>query len=138
MAENSLTYKVFEIMGSRLKSIGCSYYLQDRPLNIPEKTDRFVVLRISGRLYDRTKGFKGSGKTTSGLIYAFQRSKSDGTPNIKKLTSLERDVMNLFPISETGVCCTHPRWLSGVSDGYGFNMSSIIFDVRINLPFLDN
>lgn len=131
MQDNTSTYKIFDFLSTTLKKVNQKIYLQNRPSSVDEKMQSFLVVSLPGRLETGIHGGELLQNRTTGIIYAFYRCKSDGTPNISGQTSLDGNVLSLFPMKGEFVECVRPELLNRGFDDLGFHVSAIYFDIRV-------
>ena len=127
----TLTYKIFDFLTDTLKGLNQKIFLQNRPSAVDEKMQSFLVVSLPGRLETDIHGGEMIQNRTTGVIYAFYRGKSDGTPNIVGQTTLDGNVMSLFPMKGECVECVRPELLNRGFDDLGFHVSAIYFDIRV-------
>lgn len=131
MADKTATYKVFEFLTGVLKPLGIKTYLQNRPIAVEDKLQSFLVVALPARLDTNIHGGELLQNRTTGTIYSFYRSKSDGTPNISGQTTQDGRVLDLFPMRGDYVECVKPVLLNRGYDDFGFHVSAIYFDIRV-------
>ncbi len=129
-ANNTVIYQVFNSLVTALKPLGVKVYPLNRPNTVDEKMDKFIVVDVPTEFRRTAKGYDDYNYRTTGVIYAFVRAKSDGTPQIDKQTTFVRSVTDLFPIADSIVRCVRPRVLLRGLDKAGFQVTAITFTLR--------
>ncbi len=138
MSNNTVTYKVFESIVNALKPLGTKVYLMNRPTATKTLDDKFVVIDLPTQFRHQTFGNDDFCYELTGVIYTFCRAHSDGTPNIDQQTKFTRSVMELFPYSDEILECTRPRMLLRGLDDYGFQLTTITFNIRTKYNAFQN
>lgn len=128
-----LVHAVTPIVGEKF------VFLKDRP-NV-KRTDmpmsRFVVIDLPITINDAVIGNDKTLLQTSGVIYAFALSKSNNTLDVNATGELVDAIHALFPISGDYAVATNPRVLMRGSDGDGFQVTTITFDLRCRWGVFD-
>lgn len=134
MAKESPTYRILDTLSSKINGLGIPVHLLTRPKEVKESVKSFALIELPTRSQNLVHGDDGFRDEQSGVVFLFFRSKTDGTPNIAGQTTLTSNVVKLFPVKdeENGVACVKPRVLLSGSDEYGFQVTSILFDIRVN------
>lgn len=131
MANTTVTYQIFGSIVKALSGLKVKTYLQNRPKQVADKLDSFIVVDLPVTIQHATKGYDDYQYNTTAVIYAFSRAKTDGTPNIDKQTDLVRKISNCFPITDKYIECVNPRiLLRGLDDKTDFHVTSITFSLR--------
>lgn len=132
MANNSVTYQMFNSLVNMVKPLGVKTYLQNRPRDkkYVDGIDKFLVIDIPTSIDNTCYGNDDYHYTTDGIIYALVRSHSDGTPNIDAQTSFVRSIFDLFPYKDEYVGCVNPSVLLRGLDDFGFQITTINFTLR--------
>lgn len=132
MANNSVTYQIFNSIVKAVKPLGVKVYLQNRPKEkkYVEGIDKFLVIDIPTSIDNTCYGNDDYHYRTIGVIYALVRSHTDGTPNIDAQTSFVRNIFDLFPYKDEIVECVNPNVLLRGLDDFGFQITTITFTLR--------
>lgn len=128
----TIRYHILGFVSSVLDNAGVKNYLTNRPDKTPESMKEFAVIELPVRMRNIAKGYRDFNMTTGGVIYLFCKSKTDGTPNIDAQSVLEDKVLSLFPMTTDGIRCVDAESRSLGADEYGFQVTSIMFDVKIS------
>ncbi len=131
----SVLYNIYNDLVNAVKTIVDSKYifLKDRP-NTNGNTQpmaKFVVIDLPLGIEDYVIGKKKKTMlSTSGVLYLFTQARSNGTLNINTTGDFTDDVESLFPIKGQYISATKPKVLLKGSDGDGYQVVSISFDLR--------
>lgn len=133
MAKSTL-YNIYADLVNAVKPIvGVKYvFLKDRP-NIKEDEvpmSKFVVIDLPTTITDAVIGNNKTLLNTSGVFYAFVQARSNATLDVNAMGELVDSIVNLFPIDAKHVVATNPRVMMRGSDGQGFQVTTITFDLR--------
>lgn len=131
-ANTTLKYRLFEFISSELKDSGLKAFLTNRPEKTSDSMTEFAVIEFPVRTRNVAKGYRDFNMTTSGVIYLFCKAKTDNTPNIDAQSALEDKVLSLFPMTTEGIKCVDAYSRDMGADEYGFQVTSIMFDVKIS------
>lgn len=130
----STIYKIYSDLVNAVKTIvGVKYvFLKDRPNTKDEDLpmSKFVVIDLPTPINDAVIGGNRTLLQTSGVIYAFTQSRSNNTLDVNAMGELVDSIVNLFPIDAMYVVATNPRVMMRGSDGQGFQVTTITFDLR--------
>jgi hypothetical protein len=132
MANDTPTYRLLKLLSEKVGSLGVVVHLMNRPKTVAETVKSFVVVSLPTRWHNTVHGDDGFRDELEGLLHIFYKCKSDGTPNIDGQTALVRNAVKLFPIKGDGAECVRPRQLVNGYDGYGYQVTSVMFDIRLN------
>ena len=131
---NSITYKIFADLTDSVNSVIAKKYifLQNRP-TIKEgdaPMSRFIVIGLPISIRDSVKGYKKRRLTTTGVFHLFTQARSNSTLDVNANGDFTDEITNLFPIK--GKCCSasNPEVLIAGSDGQGFQVVTITFDLE--------
>lgn len=131
MARNTtVTYQILNSLVTALKPLGVRTYLLNRPTKVDDKMDMFIVVDLPTQLRRTTKGYDDYSYLTTGVIYAFVRAQTDGTPFIDRQTSFVRSITELFPIADEKIECVNPAVLMRGLDETNFQVTTITFTLR--------
>lgn len=141
MAKSTL-YNIYSDLVEAVNPIvGIKYvFLKDRP-NIKEgdkPMSRFVVIDLPITINDAVIGGKKTMLQTTGVFYAFTQSRSNNTLNVNETGELVDSLIGLFPISGQYVVASNPQVMMRGSDGQGFQVTTITFDLRSRWRAFDN
>lgn len=133
MAKSTL-YNIFSDLVTALGTVMESKYifLNERPKMSDGGTpmEKFVVVSLPVSIDDYVIGNRKTYLTTSGVFYLFARSRSNDTLNVNMTGELVDDVTGLFPISGTCAVASNPVVRMTGSDGMGFQVTTVTFDLR--------
>lgn len=132
MANDTPTYKLLRLLSDRLSGLGVPVHFLNRPKTVAETVKSFVVVSLPTQWHNTVHGDDGFRDELEGLLHVFHKCKSDGTPNIDGQTSLVKNVLKIFPVKGDGAECVRPRQLVNGDDGYGYQVTSVMFDIRLN------
>lgn len=133
---SSTLFNICNSLTSAARKTGISeehIHLLTRPKLFDTGVSEFVVIGLPSRLYRDVKGNDDFLVSTNGVFTIGVRSKSNGTPNIKAQTDLVQRFMNLFPISDDYISATKPQILLKGNDEAGYQITSIMFDIRTKM-----
>ena len=131
MAQNkTVIYQMLNSLVTALKPIGAKTYLLNRPRKVDEKMDKFIVVDMPTQLRRTAKGYDKYRYETTGVIYAFVRAQTDGSPNIDRQTQFISDIKELFPITDDIIECVNPNELMRGLDETNFQVTTITFALR--------
>lgn len=129
-SNTTATFQILNSIVTALKPLGVKTYLLNRPKTVDDKMTQFVVIDLPTQILRTTKGYDDYNYRTTGVIYAFVRAKTDGTPNIDKQTQLVRSIAELFPLKDDIVRCVEPKVLMRGLDKTDFQVTTITFTLR--------
>lgn len=141
MASKPLIYHVFDGLTDAVKTskvantinnLPC-IYIENRPTNIDEKVNSFVVIDLPTTVNRMIKGWRDQMTETDGIFYLFVRCKNDGSSDALSQTKRADALMNLFPISTPYFVATNPRRMYSGHDAYDFQVTTIRFQIRTRL-----
>lgn len=133
---SSTLFNICNSLTSAAKKTGVNegnIFLLTRPKLFDTGIAEFVVIGLPSRLYRDVKGTDDFLVSTNGIFTIGVRSKSNGTPNIKAQTELVQKFMDLFPISDDYISATKPQILLKGDDEAGYQITSIMFDIRTKI-----
>lgn len=131
MAQNTtVTYQILNSLVTALKLLGVKTYLFNRPKKVDDKMDTFIVVDLPTQLRRTTKGYDDYSYRTTGVIYAFVRAQTDGTPYIDRQTQFVRSLTELFPLSDDKIEAVNPVVLMRGLDETNFQVTTITFPLR--------
>ena len=134
MEKKSTLYNIYNDLVSAVKPIvGAKYvFLKDRPKtndgNVP--MDKFIVVDLPLRIDDYVIGNKKTYLTTSAVFYLFTQARKNDTLDINAMGGLVDSIVDLFPISGTYVVASNPVVRMTGSDGMGFQVTTVTFDLH--------
>ena len=130
----STLYNIFNSLAKAVKATGVEHvYLVNRPKLFDTSMGSFVVILLPARLYRDVKGNTDFLVSTAGTFMIGTVAKKDGTPNIKAQTELIQKFMDLFPISDDYITASHPQIIMRGDDETGYQITSVIFDIRTKI-----
>lgn len=138
----SVLYNIYADLVNAMKDIveAKNVFLQDRP-NIKEGSlpmSKFVVIGLPATIRDYVIGNRRTYLTTTGTISVFTQSKKNATLDLEPMGSLVDSVIDLFPISGVYCVASNPNVLMSGSDGDGYQVSIIAFDLRCRWRAFEN
>lgn len=134
MGEMTTIAKFYDDLVNALKTVIDEKYIY--PSNRPNvgksdtTMDRFVVIDLPDVISDIAIGNRNYLLHTSGIISLFVKSKRDNTLNVNTTSDFIDSVMRLFPVSGTYIAAVNPHLLMRGSDGYGYQVTEISFDLH--------
>lgn len=126
---NSLIFLVYNDLANAVSGIGQKTFLY-RPKSLPEEMTNFVVINLPTELRGLVKGSIDTMASCYGTFSLFCKEKTNGTPNIGLQSTLVQCLLDIFPINGKHITATQPRALMQGSDGYGFQVTQISFNLR--------
>ncbi len=126
----SISYSILDTVINAVKGLGIKAYPLNRPKSTMDREDMFAVVSIPTPIRRPVHGNDDYRYVTTGIIYAFCRAHTDGTPTIDRQTRLVRQITELFPINGEHVKGINPEVLHRGLDEYNFQVSAITFDIR--------
>lgn len=139
MAKNTtVTYQILNSIVTALKPLKVKTFLFNRPNKVDEKMDTFVVVDLPTQIRRPVKGYDDFRYRTTGVIYAFVRANTDGTPLIDRQTAFVRSIFELFPITDNIVECVNPIVLMRGLDETNFQVTTITFNLRTKTNAFEN
>lgn len=133
MAKSTI-YNIFNDLVTAVKPIvGSKYvFLKDRPKikdgDVP--MEKFIVVDLPISIDDYVIGGKKTYLTTSGVFYLFTQSRSNDTLDVNVMGDYVDAIVNLFPIKGDYMVASNPVVRMTGSDGQGFQVSTITFDLH--------
>jgi len=106
-------------------------YLGGRPDAIQKdsKIGKFVAIELPVAIEDIAHGNRKFVLNTTGVIYVFVKGKKDTTLDINS-TDLVDDIVDLFPFNGEVCGTANPSVIMRGSDGYGYQVTTITFDLQ--------
>ena len=139
MAKNTtVTYQILNSLVKALKPLGVKTFLLNRPKKVDDKMDTFIVIDLPVQIRRPVKGYDDFRYRTTGVIYAFVRAQTDGSPMIDRQTSFVRSITELFPITDEIVECVNPSVLMRGLDETNFQVTTITFTLRTKTNAFEN
>ena len=133
MAKSTL-YNIYNDLVKAVKPIvgNKNVFLKDRPKTNGDEVpmSKFVVVDLPVSIGDYVIGSKKTYLTTSGVYYLFTQSRKNDTLDINATGELVDSVFDLFPISGDYVVASNPVVRMGGSDGMGFQVTTVTFDIH--------
>lgn len=134
MAKKSTLYNIYaDLVEAMKKIIETKYiFLQDRPSfkNGEVPMPKFAVIDLPVNIRDYVKGNRKTLLQTNGVIYAFAQSRSNNTLDVNAMGEFVDSIIDLFPISGTYCAAVNPTVHMTGSDGQGFQVTTITFDLQ--------
>lgn len=136
MAQKSVLFNLYSDLLTAISTVVAkkNIFLGDRP-KISE-TDalmsKFAVISLPVSIDDYVVGNKKRKLVTSGVFYLFTQAKKDGTLNINATGEFTDSVIDLFPIKGDYCSATNPVVQMTGSDGQGFQVVTVTFDLQSN------
>jgi len=118
--------QVLQLMKSMADGISDTIYTSERPKSIAENLSDFIVVSLPVMIYDR---LVGTG-TDYGMMNSYCRFEIfvrdvGGVENTPKLTRMAEELLDAFPVSESGILITRPRVAMKGSDEHDFHLITI-------------
>ena len=133
MAKSTL-YNIYNDLVKAVKPIvgNKNVFLKDRPKTNGDEVlmSKFVVVDLPVSIDDYVIGSKKTYLTTSGVYYLFTQSRKNDTLDINATGELVDSIVDLFPISGDYVVASNPVVRMGGSDGMGFQVTTVTFDIH--------
>lgn len=133
MAKSTL-YNIYNDLVKAVKPIvgNKNVFLKDRPKTNGDEMpmSKFVVVDLPVSIDDYVIGSKKTYLTTSGVYYLFTQSRKNDTLDINATGELVDSIVDLFPISGDYVVASNPVVRMGGSDGMGFQVTTVTFDIH--------
>ncbi len=129
-----LTTALTTVIGSEFIYLGNRPKLGDKS----EPMKKFAVIQLPVSIEDIAVGKKKFALSTTGVFYLFTQSKKDSTLNLTASSDLADDVSGLFPIDGKFCQATNPSVLMKGEDGFGYQVTTITFDLRTKAKVFDN
>ena len=130
----SVLFNIYDDLVKALKPIvGAKYiFLRNRPKikgdDVPMK--RFAVVSIPAAISDYVIGNKKRHLVTTGVFYLFTQARSDDTLDVNAMGEFVDSIADIFPIVGDYVVASNPVVETTGSDGYGFQVTMISFDIH--------
>lgn len=133
MAKSTL-YNIYNDLVKAVKPIvgNKNVFLKDRPKTNGDEVpmSKFVVVDLPVSIDDYVIGSKKTYLTTSGVYYLFTQSRKNDTLDINATGELVDSIVDIFPISGDYVVASNPVVRMGGSDGMGFQVTTVTFDIH--------
>lgn len=134
MAKKSVLSSIYTDLVNAIKNVVDKKYifLKDRP-NIQDGEEpmaKFSVIDLPISIDDFVIGNKKTYLTTAGVFYLFTQARKNGTLDINATGSFVDDVIGLFPIDGSTCVASNPVVRMTGSDGQGFQVVTITFDLQ--------
>ena len=130
---DSVFYKIYNDLVNAAKGVISAKYifLKDRPNvgNDGSPMAKFMVIDLPSTIRDSVIGSQKTLLTTTGVIYAFVQSRSNNTLDVNAMGDFTDSIVALFPISGTYCVATNPSVRMMGSDGQGYQLTTITFDL---------
>ena len=134
MAAKSTLYNIFADLVDAVKNIvePRFIFLQERPnvKNGDVPMSRFVVIELPIDMRDQVIGHRKTFIETSGVFYAFTQARSNNTLDVNTMGGFVDEITALFPIVGKYCVAVNPAVRLRGSDGDGFQVTTITFDLR--------
>lgn len=107
-------------------------FLKDRP-NIKDGNSpmtRFIVIDLPVSISDYVIGNRKTYLTTKGVFYLFTQARKNQTLDVNATGEFLDEVLAQFPISGKFVVASNPVERLTGSDEYGFQVTTVTFDLR--------
>lgn len=123
---NDLVKAVSPIVGNKYT------FLKDRPKIVPSEKpmEKFIVVDLPVSIDDYVIGKSKVHLTTSGVFYLFTQSRANDTLDVNMMGDFIDSVVDLFPISGDTIVASNPVVQMTGSDGKGFQVTTVSFDVH--------
>lgn len=134
MAKKSTLYNIYNDLVKAVKPVvgNKNVFLMDRPkiTDTDAPMEKFIVVSLPVSISDYVIGRKKSYLLTSGVFYLFTQARSNETLDVNPMGDLTDSVINLFPIDGEYIVASKPVVRLEGSDGMGFQVTTITFDVQ--------
>ena len=122
-----------DIVTALSKVIESKYIFLGRPdtskdVNAP--MNKFIVVELPVPVEDIAHGRKKFVLSTSGVLFLFTKGRSNNTLNLNTASDFIEDVTNIFPYKGSVCMLTDPSVLMRGADEYGYQVTSITFDLQ--------
>ena len=134
MAKKSVIYSIYADLVNAMKNVIETKYvfLKDRPHfkegEVP--MPKFAVIDLPVSIRDYVIGERKTMLTSSGVFYLFTQARSNNTLDVNATGEFVDSVVELFPIVGDKSVATNPVVRMTGSDGQGFQVCTITFDLR--------
>lgn len=132
-AKTPITLIYSDIVNALSNVIESKYIFFGRP-NVSKDGDcpmkKFVSIELPVGIEDYAAGKKKWMLVTSGVVFLFVKTKKDNTMNLSTTSDFIDNVVKLFPINGTVCSASGPRVLLSGADEYGYQVTSITFDLQ--------
>jgi len=125
-----LLYLIYGDLVNAVNGIGKKTFLGDRPKSGGDDLMNFIVVDIPTEVRGRIKGKMEVMAGCYGTYSVFCKAKTDNTLNIGAQSDLVQQIQDLFPINGKHISATKPRVLMQGEDGYGYQVTQIMFSIR--------
>lgn len=130
----STLYNIYADLVNAMKNVveEKRIFLKDRPSfkegSVP--MSNFIVIDLPVSVRDYVIGNNKTHLHTTGVVYAFTQARSNNTLDLNAAGTLADSICGLFPISGDYAVATNPVVTLQGSDGHGFQVTMIAFDLR--------
>ena len=138
----SVLYNIYADLVKAMETIvpTKNVFLQDRP-NVKDGSlpmSQFVVVTLPATIRDYVIGNRRTYLTTTGIAYVFTQSRKNATLDLEPMGGIVDSIVDLFPISGEYCVASNPSVLMSGSDGNGYQVSTIAFDLRCRWRAFEN
>lgn len=134
MAQKSTIYNMYNDLVTAVRNVIEKKYifLKDRPTNVNEESpmEKFVVIDLPVTISDYVIGNRKTYLTTSGVMYLFVQARSNSSLDVNSMGDFVDSIVDLFPIKGKYVTAVKPVVRLSGSDGHGFQVAVVYFDLR--------
>lgn len=96
----------------------------------PSTMNKFIAIELPVSIEDIAAGNKRFVLSTTGVLYLFYKSKTNGSLNVNATSDFIDSVERLFPIVGEYCGASSPRILMNGADEYGYQLVTITFDLQ--------
>lgn len=125
-----IEWHIYNELVEALKGAGIENVSLENRSKKYDNASEFVIVTIVGSLNNLVVGSDDTCLNTTGCFYAFEKSKSDNTPNINAQTSLVQKIKKIFPISKTHIEAVKPTVRFAGVDNTSYQVTQIFFNLR--------
>lgn len=101
-----------------------------RPKTVDKELKQFLVIELPAEIHDIVSGNKDFALNTTGIIYVFNRAKSNATMNLNSQSTLTYNIKKGFPYVGAHIRAVRPTILHQGFDGNDFHITTITFKLK--------
>lgn len=105
-------------------------FLDRRPDKTEDSMTQFVVITLPAEIKDIVAGSSDFALKTTGILYCYNRAKSNATLNLNSQSQFAYSIKKGFPLNAEHITATKPTLLMEGYDGNGFHVTSLTFRLR--------
>jgi len=142
MAQKSVLFNIFNDLTNAVKTIVDAKYifLKDRPNTEGEDKpmSKFVVIDLPVSMEDYVIGTKKTLLNTYGVLYLFVQARKNTTLDVNAMGDFVEKAIALFPFVGDYCTAANPVVRLSGSDGHGFQVATITFDLQTKWKAFEN